>query len=173
MVIYLSSTSSSGISSNNLILSGVIVSAILSAGISFCKYLAQERVSVIVFWLLGSFASSTWTSGLLILLCLIVSFAVFIFYFRDLNLLSLGGKTASSMGVDPKKGEDLTTCLFFSFNRGLCFFFWDNRICGTACSPYGEVSSRSKSPETSACIPYCRRNNVDSGRYLDKGVSPH
>ncbi|GAB6887597.1 iron ABC transporter permease [Desulfothermus okinawensis JCM 13304] len=122
VVIYLSSTSSSGISSNNLILSGVIVSAILSAGISFCKYLAQERVSVIVFWLLGSFASSTWTSGLLILLCLIVSFAVFIFYFRDLNLLSLGGKTASSMGVDPKKVRILLL-VFSSLLTGVCVSF--------------------------------------------------
>jgi len=103
VVIYLSSTSSGGISSNNLILSGVIVSAILSAGISFCKYLAQERVSVIVFWLLGSFASSTWTSALLIMISLLISFGIFIFYFRELNLLSLGGKTALSMGVDPNR----------------------------------------------------------------------
>ena len=36
----------SDLSPTNLILSGVIVSAILSAGISFIKYLADERVSV-------------------------------------------------------------------------------------------------------------------------------
>ena len=44
-VIYLSSTSGEGLSSNNLILSGIIVAAILSAGISFLKYVADEQVS--------------------------------------------------------------------------------------------------------------------------------
>jgi len=58
-VIYLSS-SSGGVSSNNLILSGIIVAAILSAGISFLKYIADEQVAVIIFWLMGSFGSKTW-----------------------------------------------------------------------------------------------------------------
>ena len=59
-VVYLSS-SSGGLSSNNLILSGIIVAAILSAGISFLKYVADEQVAVIIFWLMGSFGSKTWT----------------------------------------------------------------------------------------------------------------
>ena len=59
-VIYLSS-SSGGLSSNNLILSGIIVAAILSAGISFLKYVADEQVAVIIFWLMGSFGSKTWS----------------------------------------------------------------------------------------------------------------
>jgi len=101
-VIFLSS-SAGGVSSNNLILSGVIVTAILSAGISFFKYLAQERVSVIVFWLLGSFASSTWTDAGLTWLLTAAGFAVFLYFGRDLNLLCLGGRTASSLGVDPFK----------------------------------------------------------------------
>jgi len=42
-----------GLSSNNLILSGIIVAAILSAGISFLKFIADEQVSVIIFWLMG------------------------------------------------------------------------------------------------------------------------
>jgi iron complex transport system permease protein len=60
VVIYLSS-SAEGWSSNNLILSGIIVAAILSAGISFLKYVADEQVAVIIFWLMGSFGSKTWT----------------------------------------------------------------------------------------------------------------
>lgn len=121
-VIYLSSTSKGGISSNNLILSGVIVSAILSAGISFCKYLAQERVAVIIFWLLGSFASCSWTDAIILLVCLISSFLVFIFYFRELNLLSLGGKTALSLGVNPQKVR-IVLLLWASLLTGVCVSF--------------------------------------------------
>jgi iron complex transport system permease protein len=101
-VIYLSS-SSGGVSSNNLILSGIIVAAILSAGISFIKYIADEQVSVIIFWLMGSFGSKTWMDVALTLLFVGAGFCIFIFFARDLNLMSLGNRTASSLGVDTRK----------------------------------------------------------------------
>lgn len=98
-VVYLSA-SGGGLSSNNLILSGIIVGAILSAGISFLKYVADEQVSVIIFWLMGSFASRTWADVLLTLGSVTIGFLVFLFFARDLNLMSLGGRTAASLGVD-------------------------------------------------------------------------
>jgi iron complex transport system permease protein len=101
-VIYLSS-SSGGFSSNNLILSGIIIAAILSAGISFLKYIADEQVSVIIFWLMGSFGSKTWTDVGLTLLFVGLGLGVFIFFARDMNLMSLGNRAASSLGVDTRK----------------------------------------------------------------------
>ncbi|CAB1085370.1 Vitamin B12 ABC transporter, permease component BtuC [Olavius algarvensis Delta 1 endosymbiont] len=101
-VIYLSS-SSGGFSSNNLILSGIIVAAILSAGISLLKYIADEQVSVIIFWLMGSFGSKTWTDVGLIFLSVGIGLLIFIFFARDMNLMSLGNRTASSLGVDTRK----------------------------------------------------------------------
>ena len=84
----------------NLILSGVIVSAILSAGLSFLKYLADERVSVIVFWLMGSFVSRTWTDAALTSTVSLAGFAVCLFLARDLNIMTLGTRPARSLGVD-------------------------------------------------------------------------
>jgi iron complex transport system permease protein len=101
-VIYLSSAAE-GLSSNNLILSGIIVAAILSAGISFFKYLADEQVSVIIFWLMGSFNSKTWTDVTLTLVFVSLGFLIFLFFARDLNLIALGDRTASSLGVDTKR----------------------------------------------------------------------
>lgn len=106
VVIFLSYTSKNpiaGLSSNNLILSGIIVAAILSAGISFLKFIANEQVSVIIFWLMGSFASKTWPNFFIVAAFLIVGFFISIFYARDLNLISLGTKSATSLGVDLKK----------------------------------------------------------------------
>ncbi len=97
------SSSAGGMSSNNLILSGVIVTAILSAGISFCKYLAQERVSVIVFWLLGSLASSTWLEVGLVLSVVGLGFGICLYYARALNIICLGGRTASTLGISPQR----------------------------------------------------------------------
>jgi iron complex transport system permease protein len=102
VVIYLSS-SAEGWSSNNLILSGIIVAAILSAGISFLKYVADEQVAVIIFWLMGSFGSKTWTDVALTSIFIGIGFVVFVYYSRDLNLMSLGHRTASSLGVETRK----------------------------------------------------------------------
>ncbi len=92
-----------GIDSSNLILSGIMVSAILSAGLSFMKYLADEEVSVIIFWLMGSFAAATWRDAAILGGVTAVGFLIFLFYARDLNLLSLGEKGARSLGVDTSK----------------------------------------------------------------------
>ncbi len=106
VVIFLSYSSKNpmaGLSSNNLILSGIIVAAILSAGISFLKFIANEQVSVIIFWLMGSFASKTWFDFLAVLIFLVIGLFISIFFARDLNLISLGAKSATSLGVDLKK----------------------------------------------------------------------
>lgn len=91
------------ISAQTLILSGVIVGAILSAGISFLKYLADEQVAIIIFWLMGSFASSTWKGVSLVGCAVLFGTAVTLFYGRDLNIMSLGRRSSDSLGVETAK----------------------------------------------------------------------
>ena len=87
-------------SSTNLILSGVIVAAILSAGISLIKHLAEEQVAVIIFWLMGSFVGRSWLDAGLTALFTGLGSAVCLYYARDLNILSLGDRPAASLGVE-------------------------------------------------------------------------
>lgn len=100
---YSSKEATGGFSSNNLILSGIIVAAILSAGLSFLKFVANEQVSVIIFWLMGSFASKTYPQFFIVLGFLIFGYVVSTFYARDLNLICLGDRSAVSLGVNIKK----------------------------------------------------------------------
>ncbi len=102
VVMYLAASAGS-FSSNNLILSGVIVAAILSAGISFIKYMADEQMSVIIFWLMGSLSSKSWSDVLILLFFSGTGAGVCFYFSRDLNIMSLGGKTAGSLGVDSSK----------------------------------------------------------------------
>jgi iron complex transport system permease protein len=101
-VIFLSSAGG-GPSSSNLILSGIIVAAILSAGISLLKYIADEQVAVIIFWLMGSFASKTWADVALMLAAVVAGLGVFLYFARELNLMALGSQMASSLGVDTRR----------------------------------------------------------------------
>ncbi len=97
------STFNGQISAQTLILSGVIVGAILSAGISFLKYLADEQVAIIIFWLMGSFASSTWNGVMLVGSTLIFGMLVTLYYGRDLNIMSLGKRSSDTLGVETVK----------------------------------------------------------------------
>ncbi len=105
VVLYLSGGAAGGYSSNNLILSGIIVAAILSAGISFLKYAADERVSVIIFWLMGSFTAKTWMDAGIALGFVSLGTVVCLCFSRDLNLMALGDRAAASLGVDVKKSR--------------------------------------------------------------------
>jgi iron complex transport system permease protein len=101
--VILLSRSAGALSSSNLILAGIIVAAILSAGISLLKYIADEQVAVIIFWLMGSFAAKTWTDVVVTLALVTAGMLVFTFFARDLNLIALGDRTAASLGVDTQR----------------------------------------------------------------------
>ncbi|MCW5206053.1 iron chelate uptake ABC transporter family permease subunit, partial [Desulfobulbus sp. F5] len=72
------------LSSSSLILSGVIVAAILSAAIGFLQFLAEEQVGIIIFWLMGSLASTSRQDILLLIPAALIGSAVCLFCGRDL-----------------------------------------------------------------------------------------
>lgn len=88
------------ISAGTLILSGVIVGAILGAGISFMKYLADEQVSVIIFWLMGSLVAKSWIDVLTVLSALIPAAIIAMYYSRDLNIIATGNRSSNTLGVE-------------------------------------------------------------------------
>jgi iron complex transport system permease protein len=103
LVIALASDTDKRLSPTSLILSGVILSAILSAGLSFIKYLAGDQVSSIVFWLLGSFQAQTWTNFLLVFGLFVPAFLICLASATDLNVMTLGFKSAETLGVNTRK----------------------------------------------------------------------
>ena len=118
IVIHLS-TFNGQISANTLILSGVIVGAILSAGISFLKYLADEQVAIIIFWLMGSFISSSWSSVLTIAIAVLLGGMVTFYFGRDLNIISLGSRSSDALGVETAKVR-IILLLTASFVTAIC-----------------------------------------------------
>jgi iron complex transport system permease protein len=86
-----------------LIMAGIIISAIFSAGVSFLKMLSGENVGSIVFWLMGSLSARSW--GDAALLAAVVPAAVFLaaLFSRSLNALSLGSQDAQALGVNVQR----------------------------------------------------------------------
>jgi iron complex transport system permease protein len=87
------------LSSTSLILAGVIVAAILSAAIGFLKFLADEQVGLIIFWLMGSLSGASWQNILLLAPAALLGTLVAVFYSRDLNIMATGDRAATSLGV--------------------------------------------------------------------------
>ncbi len=92
-----------------LVLSGIIISSLFSAGLSFLKYIADpyEQLPAIVFWTMGGFNTSSWESITRTFLTMFIGL-IFILSFRwKLNVLSLGDDEALSLGVDVKKARKI------------------------------------------------------------------
>lgn len=92
-----------GLSANTLVIAGMIISTILSSGISFLKKISGESVGAIVYWLMGSLTSKQWSDVALLSAVILPCTLLSCFAARDLNLLSLGDRTAQSLGVDTRR----------------------------------------------------------------------
>jgi iron complex transport system permease protein len=84
-----------------LLLTGVVLSAMFSSITSFLLFKANPQATqTVLFWLLGSFGNATWSqlpipaAVLLVAMCLLYAQA------RDLNALAAGPEIAASVGVD-------------------------------------------------------------------------
>ena len=91
---------STRLSSNSLILSGIIISAILSAGISLIKFLADEQVNAIIFWLMGSFIGKDWADVLLLASLVLPSTVILLLFGRELDIMTFGDRTSEALGID-------------------------------------------------------------------------
>jgi iron complex transport system permease protein len=86
-----------------LILAGVAVGALFSAVTSFLIFLGSggERLSDVLFWIMGGLGRANWTSIALLAPIVGVGIAAVFFFARDLNALSMGEEGAFHLGVNP------------------------------------------------------------------------
>lgn len=85
-----------------LILAGVISNAVLSAGVTFMKSIAGEKIGAVVLWLMGSLAGASWRDVWAVISgAVIVSLPAYVMG-NALDVMSLGGERASVLGVNEK-----------------------------------------------------------------------
>lgn len=89
------------VSPETMVLAGVALSSIFSAGISFLQYMYNEyALSTIVFWQFGSMGKATWDELGLIFIITLVIIVYFLYNRLDYNALDVGDDVASSLGVN-------------------------------------------------------------------------
>ena len=86
-----------------MVLAGISMMYLFSAGTSLLQYLAtNDQLARIVFWLMGSMMSVTWKQLAIIAVFTAVVFPLLIRLSWSLNILSCGEEVAQSLGVHPR-----------------------------------------------------------------------
>ena len=95
-----------GLSTNVLLLAGVTMNAFFSALILFVQYFGDlAEVYRTLRWLMGDLDVSSYEPFATALPLLLISFVVFAWLARPLNLLSLGPESAANRGIDVARAQ--------------------------------------------------------------------
>ena len=105
MLVFFLAGASGRVSSTKLILSGVAVSAMFSAVSNLLIFLqdSEKKLSAVLFWMTGSFASVAWSDVLPVVVTLAVCIGVILMTHQALDALLLGEEMAVTVGVDVPK----------------------------------------------------------------------
>lgn len=107
------------LSTNTIILIGVIFTMFVHSIISLVITFAGDRVKHIMFWTMGSLEGSSYTNALVLLIALVVFGAVIVRYSRELNAFAIGEDNARHIGVNVKKVK-LVVLITVSALIGVC-----------------------------------------------------
>ncbi len=107
------------LSTNTIILLGIIFSMFMNSVISLAVTFAGEKTRSVLFWTLGSMAGSTWLNVLTLILGLALVTPVILHYAKELNAFSISEENARHLGIDVQKVK-LTVLVLVSVLIGIC-----------------------------------------------------
>jgi len=107
------------LSTNTIILIGVIYSMFVSSVMSLIITFSADKVAHITFWTMGSLAGSSYKNALLLLAALVVCGSVIFCSARELNAFAIGEENARHIGVNVKRVK-LIVLITVSALIGVC-----------------------------------------------------
>lgn len=83
-----------------LLLAGIAIGALFSALVSALQYFSGDKLSGVVFWLMGGLNNATWEQVLISIPPVILGSAVIMVLARDLNAMMVGEEQAGNLGIN-------------------------------------------------------------------------
>jgi iron complex transport system permease protein len=108
LVFAVARSGSRSVSVLTLILSGIAIGALCSAGTSFLMMFGREEMHQIVFWIMGSLTTAQWHQVVIVGPVIVIGCALLFIFTKDLNLLTLGEQRAKQLGVDTESLKTAT-----------------------------------------------------------------
>lgn len=103
ILVYFISKTKRGVDTFSLLLTGVVISTVLSSFISLMMLAHQDEAMKIITWTMGSFNAKSWNHVLTILIPTVIGIFFTIYHGKDLNVLVVGEEEAMTMGLDTKR----------------------------------------------------------------------
>jgi ABC-type Fe3+-siderophore transport system, permease component len=112
-----------GVNQATLILSGVVIGYIFSAGLTFLQYITNnEKLRDLVVWLMGGMWGASWSAVLLLIPLTIIPFFLLESMAWDLNALSAGDDVAKNLGINVNRLR-LSGLMISTFAASCCLAF--------------------------------------------------
>ena len=103
ILVYFISKTKRGVDTFSLLLTGVVISTVLSSFISLMMLAHQDEAMKIMTWTMGSFNAKSWNHVITILVPTVIGIFFTIYHGKDLNVLVMGEEEAMTMGLDTKR----------------------------------------------------------------------
>ena len=103
VLVYSMARAGGNVRTETLILSGVAVSALMSALVSFMTFIAGDKLEGIVFWTMGNLGNADWNEIAFMIPVITVCVALLITQAKPLNAMMIGDIHAMDLGVDVRK----------------------------------------------------------------------
>ncbi|OBR90134.1 hemin transport system permease protein HmuU [Clostridium ragsdalei P11] len=92
------------LSSEAVLLAGVAIGSLFSAGITLVQYFAQDvQVAAVVFWTFGDLGRASWKEVIIMAILIIASVIYFVIRQWDYNAMDSGEEAAKSLGVSVER----------------------------------------------------------------------
>lgn len=107
------------LSTNTIILIGVIYSMFVSSAMNVIITFAGEKVRSITFWTMGSLQSASYENAAVLLVAFVICGGVLLLHARELNAFAVGEDNARHVGVDVRRTK-LVVLITVSVLIGVC-----------------------------------------------------
>ncbi len=107
------------LSTNTIILIGVIYSMFMSSLMSIVITFASDKIQSITFWTMGSLQNSSYKNAAILLAAFLLCGGMLFFHARELNAFAVGEDNARHVGVDVRRTK-LTVLIMVSILIGVC-----------------------------------------------------
>lgn len=104
MIVILALAKSRGFSSESIVLAGVALGSLFTAGTTLIQYFAEDvQVAAAVFWTFGDLGRVSWKEVMIMTIVVLLSLIYFMFRRWDYNALDSGEESAKSLGVNVER----------------------------------------------------------------------
>lgn len=123
-VIILLLTRVTKVSAETMVLAGIAINAIFSAGLSFMQYIASDaQLANIVSWTFGDMGRATWDWNLIVFAVLLPIALYFIYRRWDYNAIDSGEETAKGLGINTERERTIGMVLSVLISSVIVSFF--------------------------------------------------